>query len=114
MTALRRVHLPAILLMAVVSALLLFFASHDASALPTFDPQSGWMVVVSDDDVGFVRELAPGAYRAASKGEKTAAPALEAPGQATRAAESPPSSEKPVRGAGTSGRPSRSRAPRRS
>ena len=82
---------------------------------PTFDPQSGWMVVVSDDDVGFVRELAPGAYRAASKGEETSAPSPEAPRQATRAAQSPPSSEKPSsRVAGTSDRPSRSRAPRRS
>jgi hypothetical protein len=81
---------------------------------PTFDPQSGWMVVVSDDDVGFVRELVPAAYRAASKGERTAAPTPEPPEQATRAAPSPPSSEKPSSGGATSGRPSRSRAPRRS
>ena len=60
----------------------MWLVAGDRSAVarrPTFDPQSGWMVVVSDDDVGFVRELAPGAYRAASKGEDTAAPALEAP-----------------------------------
>lgn len=86
-------------------------------ARPTFDPQSGWMVVVSDDDVGFVRELMPSAYRAAAKGEETAAPAQRdeaTRGQATRAASPPPSSEKPsVRGA-ASGRPSRSRSPRRS
>ena len=87
-------------------------------ARPTFDPQSGWMVVVSDDDVGFVRELMPSAYRAAAKGEETATPALRdesaPPGQATRAASPPPSSDKTsVRGA-ASGRPSRSRSPRRS
>lgn len=93
----------------------MWLVAGDRSAVerrPTFDPRSGWMVVVSDDDVGFVRELAPGAYRAASKGEDTAAPAPEASGQATRAAQSPPPSEKPARGAGASGRPSRSRAPR--
>ena len=40
MTRLRRVHLPAILFIAVVSALLIFVASHDAVAVPTFGPQS--------------------------------------------------------------------------
>lgn len=40
---------------------------------PTFDEQSGWMVVVSDDDVDFVRELVPAACRAALEGRATPA-----------------------------------------
>lgn len=79
---------------------------------PTFDAQSGWMVVVSDDDVGFVRQLLPAAYRAAAKGEETAAPPIQ---ETAKAASPPPSSEKPGPSrSAASGRPSRSRAPRRS
>ena len=37
-------------------------------ARPTFDRQSGWIHVVSDEDVRFVSGLAPAAYRAATSG----------------------------------------------
>ena len=40
MTRLRRVHLPAILFIALVSTLLIFVASRDAVAVPTFSPQA--------------------------------------------------------------------------
>ena len=81
---------------------------------PTFDAQSGWMVVVSDEDVGFVRELVPVAYRAAAEGKRTATPAVNGSGQTTRAASPPPPSESSSPRTAASGRPSRSRAPRRS
>ena len=38
-------------------------------ARPTFDRDSGWLHVVSDDDVRFVNGLIPAAYRAASSGK---------------------------------------------
>lgn len=38
-------------------------------ARPTFDRQSGWLHVVSNDDVKFVSSLVPAAYRAASAGK---------------------------------------------
>lgn len=41
---------------------------------PTFDTDSGWLHVVSDDDVAFVRGLLPVAYRAAATGEFGTAP----------------------------------------
>jgi hypothetical protein len=41
---------------------------------PTFDSASGWLHVVSDDDVAFVRGLIPLAYRAAVAGGAGAAP----------------------------------------
>jgi hypothetical protein len=81
---------------------------------PTFDAQKGWMVVVSDDDVGFVRGLVPAAYRAAAEGKATATSIAKEPGQATRAAFPPPPSESSSPRTAASGRPSRSRAPRRS
>lgn len=37
-------------------------------ARPTFDRESGWLHVVSDDDVRFVCGLAPAAYGAATNG----------------------------------------------
>ena len=36
---------------------------------PTFDRDSGWLYVISDDDVTFVCGLAPAAYRAGSSGK---------------------------------------------
>ncbi len=42
---------------------------------PTFDPESGWLHVVSADDVGFLRDLLPVACRAAAAGSDTAPPA---------------------------------------
>lgn len=36
---------------------------------PTFDRESGWLHVVSDDDVKFVAGLVPAAYKAASSGK---------------------------------------------
>ena len=75
---------------------------------PTFDSQSGWIVVVSDDDVAFVKKMVPDAYRAAAEGKQTATPA----GQATRTASPPSSSERSSSRAPASGRPSRSRSPR--
>jgi hypothetical protein len=41
---------------------------------PTFDPSSGWLHVVSNDDVAFVRGLAPAAYKGAASGAAGAAP----------------------------------------
>jgi hypothetical protein len=38
-------------------------------ARPTFDRESGWLHVVSDDDVRFVVGLVPAAYRAAASGK---------------------------------------------
>ena len=38
-------------------------------ARPTFDRESGWLHVVSDDDVRFLVGLVPAAYRAASSGK---------------------------------------------
>ncbi len=38
-------------------------------ARPTFDRESGWLHVVSDEDVKFVCQLAPVAYRAAASGK---------------------------------------------
>jgi len=38
-------------------------------ARPTFDRESGWLHVISDDDVRFVSGLAAAAYRAASSGK---------------------------------------------
>lgn len=43
-------------------------------ARPTFDAESGWLHVVSDEDVEFVRSLVPAACRAASSGVETAPP----------------------------------------
>jgi hypothetical protein len=90
----------------------MWLVDKDRSAFegrPTFDARSGWMVVVSDEDVGFVRGLVPVAYRAADEGKPTATPTVEAPGQTTRAASPPPPSESSSPRTGTSGRPSRSR-----
>lgn len=42
---------------------------------PTFDPESGWLHVVSDDDVGFLRTLLPVACRTAASGGEAAPPA---------------------------------------
>ncbi len=42
---------------------------------PTFDGESGWLHVVSDEDVEFVRALVPVASRAAATGGKAAPPA---------------------------------------
>lgn len=38
-------------------------------ARPTFDRESGWLHVVSDEDVKFVCGLVPAAYRAAASGK---------------------------------------------
>lgn len=38
---------------------------------PTFDRESGWLLVISDDDVRFVSALAQTAHRAASSGKGT-------------------------------------------
>ncbi|MBM4433668.1 MAG: hypothetical protein FJ028_00885 [Chloroflexi bacterium] len=38
---------------------------------PTFDRESGWLHLVSDDDVRFVAGLVPAAYEAASSGRAT-------------------------------------------
>jgi hypothetical protein len=46
-------------------------------ARPTFDGDSGWLHVVSDQDVAFLRGLLAGAYRSASSG--TAAPSAPRP-----------------------------------
>ena len=35
---------------------------------PTFDRESGWLHVVSDEDVAFIAGLAPSAYKAAATG----------------------------------------------
>lgn len=44
-------------------------------ARPTFDPESGWIHVVSREDVEFVRKLVPVACRAAAAGTDAAPPA---------------------------------------
>ena len=41
---------------------------------PTFDADSGWLHVVSDEDVALLRGLVTVAYRSASSGGATAAP----------------------------------------
>ena len=41
---------------------------------PTFDADSGWLHVVSDEDVAFLRGLVTVAYQSASSGGATAAP----------------------------------------
>jgi hypothetical protein len=46
-------------------------------ARPTFDGDSGWLHVVSDEDVAFLRSLLGSAYRAASTGN--AAPSAPRP-----------------------------------
>jgi hypothetical protein len=38
-------------------------------ARPTFDRESGWLHVISDEDVKFVARLIPAAYKAASSGK---------------------------------------------
>jgi len=43
-------------------------------ARPTFDRDSGWLFVVSDEDVRFVRGLAPVAFKAALSGAAGATP----------------------------------------
>lgn len=43
-------------------------------ARPTFDHESGWLYVVSDEDVQFVSELARTAHRAAAAGERGVSP----------------------------------------
>lgn len=43
-------------------------------ARPTYDAESGWLHVVSDDDVAVVAKLAPAAYRAVSSGTASATP----------------------------------------
>jgi hypothetical protein len=50
-------------------------------ARPTFDRDSGWLHVVSDDDVRFVCGLVPAAYRAAAsgKGAPPSATSVEVP-----------------------------------
>lgn len=50
-------------------------------ARPTFDRESGWLHVVSDEDVKFVCSLVPAAYRAASagKGSPPSASTVEMP-----------------------------------
>ncbi|MDE3100968.1 MAG: hypothetical protein KGJ98_01900 [Chloroflexota bacterium] len=44
-------------------------------ARPTFDPESGWLHVVSDEDVELVRSLIPAASRTAASGADAAPPA---------------------------------------
>ncbi len=44
-------------------------------ARPTFDRESGWLHVVSDEDVQFFRALIPVAYRTAASGAEAAPPA---------------------------------------
>jgi hypothetical protein len=48
---------------------------------PTFDRESGWLHLVSDDDVRFVAGLLPAAYKAAASGKATppSASTLEMP-----------------------------------
>ncbi len=50
-------------------------------ARPTFDRESGWLHVVSNEDVKFVSSLVPAAYRAASggKGSPPSASTVEMP-----------------------------------
>lgn len=43
-------------------------------ARPTFDADSGWLHVVSDEDVAFLRGLVATAYRSATSGGASAAP----------------------------------------
>jgi hypothetical protein len=43
-------------------------------ARPTFDRESGWLYVVSAEDVAFVREMAKVAHRAAAAGERGISP----------------------------------------
>lgn len=67
---------------------------------PTFDRESGWLHVISNEDVKFVCGLAPAAYRAASagKGSPPSASTVEVPTAADLMAEE--------RKKGTSRRPS--------
>ena len=49
----------------------LWLADKERSKLearPTYDPDSGWLHVVSDEDVAFVRTLVPSALRSAASG----------------------------------------------
>src|SRR5262245_45498445 len=55
----------------------LWLADKDRQKLearPTFDPDSGWLHVVSDEDVAFVRGLIANAYRSATTGGAGASP----------------------------------------
>lgn len=71
---------------------------------PTFDSGSGWLHVVSDDDVAFIRGLIPLAYRAAAKGEAGAAPTgpgetpwdVAAPARESRTAAARPAPTRPA------------------
>jgi hypothetical protein len=60
----------------------LWLADRDRRTLearPTFDADSGWLHVVSDEDVAFVRGLIPAASRAASSGNVAVAPSSPRP-----------------------------------
>jgi hypothetical protein len=55
----------------------LWLADKDRQKLearPTFDADSGWLHVVSDEDVTFVRGLVATAYRSAASGSANAVP----------------------------------------
>ncbi len=59
---------------------------------PTFDADSGWLHVVSDEDVGFVRGLVTAAHRAAVSGS-AAAPSAPRPAGAAAWTTEPSASE---------------------
>jgi hypothetical protein len=75
---------------------------------PTFDRDSGWLHVISDDDVRFVCGLAPVAYRAAvsGKGAPPSARAVEMPSNEMPARVPPGGSEEKKKGAATRRPPS--------
>jgi len=50
---------------------------------PTFDADSGWLHIVSKEDIGFIRSLIPGAHKAALRGSATATSSSPAPRSAT-------------------------------
>jgi hypothetical protein len=81
---------------------------------PTFDPESGWLHVVSEDDIRSVRSLLPVASRAAASGSDTAPPSprgIEV-GPTSPAVRAAPSGGT-VGGAAERGRAAPARRPRR-
>lgn len=56
---------------------------------PTFDADSGWLHVVSQEDIGFIRGLIPLAHKAALSGSATATSSPTSERSAPRAATPP-------------------------
>ena len=85
-------------------------------ARPTYDPDSGWLHVVSDEDVAFVRGLIPIAQRSAISGTGTPSTPRQPAGSVAPWTVEPTERRRVVAGASATERPAekkKSAAPRR-